>query len=293
MNAMTEFPTAADRDLTENMEVIGRLSGGIAHDFNNLLTGILLYCDLLTASLETTRPEKSSSLINDNDNHNRLNMRPDNELQRVELRHHVEEIRLASTQGAALTQQLLSIARKRVANPAPVQVNEIVASTENLLRRLIGEQIELTVELDPTLNRLTDSNAGFVLADAAQLRQVLLNLVLNARDAVSQGGQILLTTQTCIFPYSTTCFYAKTSPSMPRRAVSLTVQDNGCGMDSLTRARLFDPFFTTKKEEEGTGLGMSTVQRIVTESGGVIQIESEQSRGTRIQVFLPLMEASP
>jgi two-component system cell cycle sensor histidine kinase/response regulator CckA len=302
MNAMTEFPPATDRDLAENMEVIGRLSGGIAHDFNNLLTGILLYCDLLIAGLENETPQ-NNELERDNHhrNHDRPSMPPAMGLQRLELRQHVEEIRLASEQGAALTQQLLSIARKHVPQPEPVQFNEIVASTENLLRRLIGEHIEFVVELDPALNRLTNCIAGFVLADAAQLRQVLLNLVLNARDAVRHGGQIRMTTQACTFPLATTYLDPKLSPSVARPAVSLIVQDNGCGMDASTRARLFDPFFTSKKDGEGTGLGMATVQRIVTESHGAIEIESEPSRGTRIQVFLPLfipvfiplIEASP
>lgn len=308
MNAMTEFPAATDRDLAENMEVIGRLSGGIAHDFNNLLTGILLYCDLLLAGLENggleptsletgelpnNEQEKDNRNPNHDSDHNRLSI-TEKGLHRLELRHHVEEIRLASEQGAALTQQLLSLARKHVPQPEPVQFNEIVASTENLLRRLIGEQIEFVVELDPTLSRLKGhSSTGFVLADAAQLRQVFLNLVLNARDAVRHGGQILMTTQACAFPDTPKCPEAEPVTSRQRRAVCLIVQDNGCGMDASTRARLFDPFFTTKKEGEGTGLGMANVHRIITESGGAIEIESAPSRGTRIQVFLPLVEASP
>jgi len=252
----------------EKMEVIGRLAGGIAHDFNNLLTGILLYCDLLVAGLEKGGSENSGfeggGLANRG-------------LERSELSQHVEEVRMAGEQGAALTHQLLAIARKQAAEPRPIPINEVVASTENLLRRLIGEQIELVTALD--------SGAGLVLADPAQLRQILLNLALNARDAMPQGGEIRLSTRAAEFPRDV-------EPGSARRAVSLAVKDNGCGMDAETRARLFEPFFTTKKPGEGTGLGLATVQRIVSESGGTIAVESEPGRGTCIEVFLPAIESS-
>jgi two-component system, cell cycle sensor histidine kinase and response regulator CckA len=225
----------------EKMEVIGRLAGGIAHDFNNLLTGILLYCDLLAAGLEPGDPRRQQ----------------------------VEEIRMAGEQGAALTQQLLAIARKQVPQPRPILLNEVVTSTENLLRRLIGEQIELVTVLSPKL--------GKVLADQAQLRQVLLNLVLNARDAMPHGGRITVST------------HDRKLSGNGQAAVSLCVEDTGCGMDEETRARLFEPFFTTKTQGQGTGLGLATVQRIVGESGGTIEVESEPGRGTRIEVFLPEM----
>lgn len=226
----------------EKMEVIGRLAGGVAHDFNNLLTGILLYCDLLSAAMQPGDPS----------------------------RQHVEEVRMAGEQGAALTQQLLAIARKQVPQPRAILLNEIVSSTQNLLRRLVGEQIELVSVLGPDL--------GNVLADPAQLRQVLLNLVLNARDAMPHGGRITMRTQATTFPRDA------------RPAVSLSVEDTGCGMDEATRARLFEPFFTTKQPGHGTGLGLSMVQRIVHESGGTIEVESELGRGTRVEVFFPLMK---
>jgi len=124
-----------------------------------------------------------------------------------------------------------------------------------------------------------------VLADPVQLRQILMNLVLNARDAMPQGGKIRLITRAAKFP-------SEVEPGIVRRAVSLAVQDNGCGMDAETRARLFEPFFTTKKLGEGTGLGLATVERIVSESGGRIEVESEPGRGTSIEVFLPAIEAS-
>src|SRR5208337_116441 len=270
----------------EKMEVIGRLAGGIAHDFNNLLTGILLYCDLLIAGLESGGPEKGGLESGRSENGEVAS----GGLEPSELCQHVEEVRLAGEQGAALTHQLLAIARKQAAEPRPVRVNEIVASTENLLRRLIGEQIELVTVLD--------SGAGLVLADPAQLRQILLNLVLNARDAMPQGGKIRLITRAGEFPVAEfpgefpgeVC--SKAEPGSARRAVSLAVKDNGCGMDAETRARLFEPFFTTKKPGEGTGLGLATVQRIVSESGGMIAVESEPGRGARIEVFLPAIESS-
>jgi PAS domain S-box-containing protein len=192
----------------EKMEVIGRLAGGIAHDFNNLLTGILLYCDLLSAGLESGELASGG-------------------FDRSELCQHVEEVRMAGEQGAALTHQLLAIARKQAAEPRPVRINEIVASTENLLRRLIGEQIDLVTSLD--------SDAGLVLADPAQMRQILLNLVLNARDSMPQGGKITLSTRAGEFPG--TEFPSKfpseassnAAPGSARRAVSLVVKTTAVG----------------------------------------------------------------
>jgi len=260
----------------EKMEVIGRLAGGIAHDFNNLLTGILLYCDLLTARLKSGAWESGEL------DESRLE---NGRSERSRLCQHVEEVRLAGEHGAALTHQLLAIARKQAAEPRPIPINEIVASMENLLRRLIGEQIELVVVLDSAL----DSGAGRVLADPAQLRQILLNLVLNARDAMPHGGKIRLTTRSAELPSD---FPNKAEPLAARRAVSLIVKDTGCGMNAETRARLFEPFFTTKNPGEGTGLGLATVQRIVSEAGGMIEVESEPGRGTSIEVFFPAIDFS-
>src|SRR6266852_5104007 len=264
----------------EKMEVIGRLAGGIAHDFNNLLTGILLYCDLLSAGLESGELNNAGVAGGG---------AASGGFDRSELCQHVEEVRMAGEQGAALTHQLLAIARKQAAEPRPIRINEIVASTKNLLQRLIGEQIELLIMLD--------SGAGLVLADPAQMRQILLNLVLNARDAMSHGGKITLSTQAGEFPRAN--FPSEFPGQIPsdvsgnaatesaRRAVSLVVRDNGCGMDAETRARLFEPFFTTKKPGQGTGLGLATVQRIVSHEGGTIEVASETGRGTRVVVHLP------
>ena len=264
----------------EKMEVIGRLAGGIAHDFNNLLTGILLYCDLLTVGLKSGGWE-----IGELDESGLENRRSE----RSRLCQQVEEVRMAGEQGAALTHQLLAIARKQAAEPRPIPINEIVASTENLLRRLIGEQIELVVMLDSALDSALDSGAGRVLADPAQLRQILLNLVLNGRDAMPHGGKIRLSTRAAEFPSE---FPSKAEPIAALRAVSLVVKDDGCGMNAETRARLFEPFFTTKNPGEGTGLGLATVQRIVSEAGGTIEVESEPGRGTSIEVFFPAIEFS-
>jgi signal transduction histidine kinase len=273
----------------EKMEVIGRLAGGIAHDFNNLLTGILLYCDLLTAGLEKNGRHDSAF-----DGFAIESGRPTTS----ELSQHVDEVRMAGEQGAALTHQLLSIARKQSAEPRTVKINEIVASTKNLLQRLIGEQIELVTVLDNALDKFPDNalhpsrvaiihpelhaDAGLVLVDPAQLRQILLNLVLNARDAMPHGGKIRLRTRATEFPGASV---------IVRHAVALAVTDNGCGMDAATQARLFEPFFTTKNPGEGTGLGLATVQRIVTAAGGVIEVQSEPGRGTSIEVFFPALES--
>jgi PAS domain S-box-containing protein len=318
------------------MEVIGRLAGGIAHDFNNLLTGILLYCDLLSAGLDNSswkvdngnglsgnqqRPLRDEEPGNDelgndasgNDasesDRVQIGASGNPAVQRSDLWQHVNQVRMAGEQGAALTHQLLAIARRQAAEPRPVLINEVVASTENLLRRLLGEQVELVVALD--------SAAGPVIADRAQMGQILLNLVLNARDAIPEGGKIWLMTRTADFPAAdspgnsgadlynnlppaSACNAAcdaiadsatKSGSAEARRAVSLLVRDNGCGMNAETRQRLFEPFFTTKDPGKGTGLGLATVQRIVAEAGGRIAVDSAEGHGTSIEVFFPEIEA--
>jgi len=313
------------------MEVIGRLAGGIAHDFNNLLTGILLYCDLLSAGLDNSswkvdngnglsgnqqRPLRDEEPGNDASGNDasesdrvQIGASGNPAVQRSDLWQHVNQVRMAGEQGAALTHQLLAIARRQAAEPRPVLINEVVASTENLLRRLLGEQVELVVALD--------SAAGPVIADRAQMGQILLNLVLNARDAIPEGGKIWLMTRTADFPTAdspgnsgadlynnlppaSACNAAcdaiadsatKSGSAEARRAVSLLVRDNGCGMNAETRQRLFEPFFTTKDPGKGTGLGLATVQRIVAEAGGRIAVDSAEGHGTCIEVFFPEIEA--
>ncbi len=226
----------------QKMEVIGRLVGGVAHDFNNLLTGIMLYCDLIHDGLEP----------------------------RSRLRHHAHEINLAAQQGAALVQQLLSVARQQPSETQVLSLNEIVSGMRNLLRRLISENVQLTIVLAPDL--------WPVKMDPAHVQQILLNLALNARDALPEGGRIRLET--------------RNAPSNGSgEMVELIVSDNGCGISPEVRARLFEPFFTTKAPGQGNGLGLSTVQGIVGNCCGSIAIDSEPGSGTRVIVRLPRVGA--
>ena len=231
----------------QKMEAVGRLVGGVAHDFNNLLTGIMLYCDLLLAGLERDS----------------------------RLGHHAEEIRLTAEQGAALIQQLLAIARQQVVEPRLLSLNHTVTKTHNLLARLIGESIQFRMHLAEDL--------GEIRMDPAQVQQILFNLVLNARDAMPQGGRIEVETANCDFEPSAGSLPAGGQVS----GVQLTVRDNGSGMSSDTLAHLFEPFFTTKKAGRGNGLGLATVHDIVQNNGGSIAVESEVGRGTVVRVILP------
>jgi len=234
----------------QRLEVLGRLSGGVAHDVNNLLTGVLLYCDLLLTTLE---PGQSA-------------------------RQYAEEIRKAGCQAASLVKQMLTFARPASSSPRLLSLNEIAEGMKNLLVRLVGESIELRFHLDP--------NLGLVRMDITQLQQILLNLVLNARDALPHGGQVRVETgnrKIQILPDAATGHRA-----VPTLSCALfVVSDNGYGMDEATRARLFEPFFTTKGSR-GTGLGLTTVQEIVTSSGGLIYVDSQPMKGTRVSVLLPL-----
>jgi two-component system, cell cycle sensor histidine kinase and response regulator CckA len=272
----------------ETMGLIGRFAGGIAHDFNNLLTGILLYCDLLSAGLKNQERQNDGSVSSQRQNDGLQSKEPArNEWDPTLLRQHVEDVRLAGEQGAALTHQLLAITRRQAAEPRPIVVNAIVASTQNLLRRLIGAQVELIVSLDPVLDSTTEAEGGLVLADPAQLRQILLNLVLNARDAIAHSGTITVRTKAAEFPADPANRHAG---ARPRRAVSLAVQDDGCGMDLETQSHLFESLFTTKPAGEGTGLGLATVHRIVREVGGMIEVDSAPGRGTRVAVLFPTLD---
>jgi two-component system, cell cycle sensor histidine kinase and response regulator CckA len=245
--------TQTEQQLREahKMEAIGRLVGGVAHDFNNLLTGMVLCSELILAGLE--------------ENHR--------------LRRFAEEIRKAGEQGAGLIQQLMAVARQRAIEPRLLCLNDVICEVRNLLMRLIGENIELVSELADDL--------GLVKIDLAQAQQIIMNLVLNARDAMPDGGRVTLSTRNC------------DGPIMEREArnqfcdswVSFVVCDTGCGMDAETLSRLFEPFFTTKKPGKGNGLGLATVHRIVTHEGGRVEVESEPGRGTRVLVHLPRVEA--
>src|SRR5580658_6824547 len=235
---------------TQRWEAVGRLAGGVVHDFNNLLTGVMLYCDLLLSSLDS----------------------------RDRRRRYADEIRSAIMQATGLVRQLLVFARPQASQVRSLCLNQIAQAMQDLLTRLIGENIVLDWQLDPDL--------GLVRIDQAQAQQILLNLVLNARDALPDGGRIVIETSNCKFQS-----LPGSGPSKGGTAlfpcVLLTVGDNGCGMDTKTRQHLFDPFFTTKGAGKGTGLGLTTVRSIVTTNGGLIHVESEPARGTRIMILLP------
>jgi two-component system cell cycle sensor histidine kinase/response regulator CckA len=230
----------------QTMEAIGRLVSGVAHDFNNLLTGIVLCSDLLLAGLE-------------NDSR---------------LRRYAQEIREAGAQGADLIQQLLAVARRQVVMPHALSLNTMITGMRNLLSRLIGENIEIIADLADDL--------PLVKMDPAQAQQIILNLVLNARDAMPDGGPIRLSTRPCGAPDGL-------QNNKSTLGVEFEVCDTGCGMDRETRARIFQPFFSTKKAGKGNGLGMTTVYSIVEKNGGTIGLESEPGHGTRIIVRLPGM----
>jgi two-component system cell cycle sensor histidine kinase/response regulator CckA len=238
----------------ERLETVGRLAGGVAHDFNNLLTGILLYCDLLMAHLEPCH----------------------------RVRKYAEEIRKAGMQATGLVRQLLAVARPTNSEPHLLSFNDIADGMRNLLVRLIGENIELKFNLDP--------NLGLIKMDPTQVQQILLNLVLNARDAMPGGGQITVETSNCKVQVLTETHPASGSAASPPCAL-FVVADNGSGMDDATRSRLFEAFFTTKANK-GTGLGLATVHDIVTSNGGLIYVDSAPARGTRVSVLLPLVPPS-
>jgi signal transduction histidine kinase len=232
----------------QRWEAVGRLTGGVVHDFNNLLTGVMLYCDLLLSSLDT----------------------------RDRRRRYADEIRSAIVQASGLVQQLLIFARPQAQPTRLLCLNEIASSMRGLLVRLIGENIALDLHLDPEL--------GMVKIDQAQAQQIILNLVLNARDALPNGGRITVETSNCRFqPVAGAVFTGL--PAFP--CVLLVVGDNGHGMDDETREHLFEPFFTTKNAGQGTGLGLTTVRSIVTSNRGLIHFESEPGQGTRVMILLP------
>jgi signal transduction histidine kinase len=230
----------------QTLQAIGRLVSGVAHDFNNLLTGVVLGSDLLLAGLEKQSP----------------------------LRRYAQEIRIAAMHGTELIQQLLAVGRQGVVAAGSLSFNDAITSLSNLLVRLIGEDIELVTNLAADL--------GMVKMDPAHAQQIILNLLLNARDAMPDGGRITLTTRNGGFAFSDS---GHTASAMPH--VEVEVSDTGCGMDAETRARVFQPFFTTKKPGKGNGLGLSTVASIVQQNGGTIVMESEPGKGARVVVRLP------
>jgi signal transduction histidine kinase len=205
---------------SQKMEAVGQLAGGIAHDFNNLLTAITGYSEMTLRRLEPDSP----------------------------IRRNIEEIKKAGVRAAALTRQLLAFSRKQVLEAKVLDINSVVSEMEKLLRRLIGENIELSTQLAPDLAK--------VLADPGQIEQVLMNLVVNARDALADGGKITIETANIYLDPESAARHS----SVPRGLyVMLAVSDTGTGMDAATQERIFEPFFTTKEVDKGTGLGLSTV----------------------------------
>jgi PAS domain S-box-containing protein len=240
----------------QKMEAIGQLAGGIAHDFNNLLGVITGYTDLLLKDLGALHPGAKRA----------------------------EQIRRAAERAAELTRQLLAFSRKQALEPKVLDLNAIVSDVEAMLRRLIGEQVQLVAALAPDLGR--------VKADPGQIQQVIMNLAVNARDAMPQGGSLVLQTANAELDEA----YARAHADVrPGPHVVLTVSDSGHGMDSATMARIFEPFFTTKDPGKGTGLGLATVFGIVKQSGGHVTVHSEVGQGTTFRVCLPRVsdEAPP
>jgi PAS domain S-box-containing protein len=228
----------------QKMEAIGRLAGGVAHDFNNLLTAIQGYSDMI---LRTLDPE-------------------------TEAYDHLCQIQMASDRAAALTQQLLAFSRQKTLQVQLVSVAEVIAGTHDMLRRIIGEDVELVVVLAP--------GTGSVMADPTQLQQIVMNLAVNARDAMPKGGQLQI--ECCSLTVDESLPWARGSSY-----VQIVVRDTGCGMSKQIMAHIFEPFFTTKEVGKGTGLGLSTVYGIVKQGGGHIEVESVPQQGTTFRVYLP------
>jgi PAS domain S-box-containing protein len=236
---------------SQKMEAVGRLAGGVAHDFNNLLTAIIGYSEIVLSRLGDLDP----------------------------LRREVEEIEKAGKRAADLTTQLLAFSRRQVLQPRVLNLNAVIADLSKMIRRLLGEDIELVTELS--------FNVGAIKADPGQIEQVIMNLALNARDAMPNGGRIAIETRDAILDEK----YAESHFDVTSGSyVQMSVSDTGAGMDSQTVAQVFEPFFTTKEKGRGTGLGLSTVYGIVKQSCGHIAIDSVPGKGTRFDLYFPKVE---
>jgi two-component system cell cycle sensor histidine kinase/response regulator CckA len=264
--ADTLYAVAVAREITERkqleaqlmqaqkMEAVARLAGGVAHDFNNLLTAILGNCEMLLQDL------------------------PENDPRRLYAAEIIETVERAST----LTRELLAFGRKQITQPRVINLNELISGMEKMVRHILGEEIELILVLDPAL--------AAVKVDPGQMDQVIMNLAVNARDAMPQGGLLTVETENVFLDEA----YARDHLEVvPGPYVMLVVSDNGIGMDAATQAHVFEPFFTTKEPSKGSGLGLSMVFGIVKQSGGHISFNSEPRRGTTFKIFLPQVEEAP
>ena len=237
---------------SQKLEAIGRLSGGVAHDFNNLLGLIIGYSEALQERVPPDDPYREA----------------------------VDEIQNAGKRAAALTQQLLAFSRKQVLEPRILSLNTTIGDIEKMLRRLLGEDIQIELLLSP--------DTGTVKADRSQIEQVILNLVVNARDAMPDGGKLTIETGKWILDRSTVLRHPYV---IPGPYAMLKVTDTGCGMDAELQSHIFEPFFTTKEKGKGTGLGLATAYGVIKQSGGYIWVDSEVGKGTAFRIYLPEVKA--
>ena len=251
---------------SQKLEAIGRLAGGVAHDFNNMMAVVTGYSNLLLADLDKEDPDNEDPDKDDPDNENTI-------------RKSIEEIKKAGDQATTLTQQLLAFSRKQIIQPQVLDLNSVINNIEKMLKRLIGEDISLIVANGPALGR--------VKADPGQIDQVIINLAVNARDAMPRGGKLTIRTVNIELDED----YAHKHVGVKSGSyVMLAVTDTGCGMNEETQSRIFEPFFTTKEHGTGTGLGLSTVYGIVKQSGGNIWAYSKPGKGTTFKIYLPRLE---
>ncbi len=235
----------------QKMEAVGRLAGGVAHDFNNILSIILSYSGFLREELDPEDPLRKDAM----------------------------EIEQAGRRAADLTRQLLAFSRRQIMKPQLINLNEVVLSVEKMLRRILGEDIDLAVDLDENLSN--------VMADRGQFEQVLMNLAVNARDAMPDGGKLAVKTSNVGLDENYGDIHKVGEEVIAGPYIMITVSDTGTGMTEETREHLFEPFFTTKEIDKGTGLGLSTVYGIVQQNNGFIWVYSEPGEGSTFKIYLP------